>query len=325
MSPAFKNKKVLVADNSPVITRIIKNNLINIGFDGELIITSNDGEHAFMMLEATSFELITTGLHMKNKGGIDLIHEVPPGENNERPRIIVITAERNPTLIEEVKSSGISAYLPKPFTPEQLGNVVNNLFNTGKTIVATATEPSTPVAPMESSQLDIHSGIIQAFVDSTLEAMGQYMVAATAGTPTAHDEFDGYFSSTLDMINKDYGVRLLLALSFPKDVACKIYEGIFGEVDMEQVCGVVQELINIIAGTVKPKIDEFSGDILSLIHPGKDPDNIPDSLNFELGLPKAQMGENHSFDTGEEGDKSFIVPFQVENQKFDLIVVFQKM
>ena len=42
--------------------------------------------------------------------------------------------------------------------------------------------------------------------------------------------------------------RQCLILNFSKKAACDTYEGMFGEVDIEQVCGLAQELSNIICG-----------------------------------------------------------------------------
>ncbi|KMP11269.1 hypothetical protein UR09_03735 [Candidatus Nitromaritima sp. SCGC AAA799-A02] len=322
MSSEYGEKKVLVADNSPVMAHIIKSNLVALGFDEEKVITANDGEHAFMMLEVASFQLVTTGIHMKVKDGFELIREVRASDQEGSPaaRIIVVTSERDPATIEQLEKAKINAYLSKPFTASQLGDTISKIFKNEETLTSIEMI-STSASDVPESKLDIDFGIIQAFVDSTVDSMGQYMVSAVPGEPVAYDEFDGYFSSSLDLTNADQNIRMLLALNFPKDVACKIYEGIFGEVDMDQVCGVVQELVNIIGGIVKPKIDEFSAEIISLVHPGRKP---PDKLSWDLGLPCAQMGEGHTFNIGKESDPKFIVPFQVNNEKFDLVVVFQK-
>ena len=53
-------------------------------------------------------------------------------------------------------------------------------------------------------------------------------------------------------------------------MACDIYERIFGEVDLEQACGVVQELVNIVGGIVKPKIKDQKS-IISIAHPSEVP------------------------------------------------------
>jgi len=116
-----------------------------------------------------------------------------------------------------------------------------------------------------------------------------------------------------------------LIINFPINAACGIYEGIFGEVDIEQVCGVVQELSNIIGGIVKPRISEFSKDIAQLVHPEKDLPEEEIELTWDLGLPEARMGEDHSLDIEINGVPKFHVPFKIKDEIFHLLVLLQKV
>jgi two-component system chemotaxis response regulator CheY len=53
---------------------------------------------------------------MKQKG---LMETIP---------VVIISTERSVTRIEELKAKGISAYLKKPFTPENIKDVIDNLL-----------------------------------------------------------------------------------------------------------------------------------------------------------------------------------------------------
>ena len=44
--------------------------------------------------------------------------------------LVVITTEGNTTRIEELKTKGVKAYLRKPFTPESLREIVDNVMGT---------------------------------------------------------------------------------------------------------------------------------------------------------------------------------------------------
>ena len=90
---------------------------------------------------------------------------------------------------------------------------------------------------------------------------------------------------------------------------CDIYAGIFGEVDLEQACGVVQELVNIVGGIVKPKIKDQKS-IIGIDHPGNgNSANAKNWLALELGLPTGSMGENQTFEMDPQIPK-FIIPFK---------------
>lgn len=66
------------------------------------------------------------------------------------------------------------------------------------------------------------------------------MADATPTETNGDKALNGYFSSRVDLMDSEKRVQMSLIINFPKKVACDIYEGIFGEVDLEQVCGVVQ-------------------------------------------------------------------------------------
>ena len=124
-----------------------------------------------------------------------------------------------------------------------------------------------------------------------------------------------------------------MILNFSKKAACDIYEGIFGEVDIEQVCGLVQELSNIICGIVKPRIAEFAKEIAQLVHqeyghddvrPEKDLPEEEIELTWDLGFPETKMGEGHALDIASNEVPKFHVPFKIKDETFHLLVLLQK-
>lgn len=327
MSADLENKKILVTDNSDVMTKIITNNLVEIGFQAENIMTANDGHQAFLMLELVDFSLVTSSLHMRIQSGIDFLCTIRTNtdERIKNTPFLVISSEKEAFFIKELEALGIDGYLRKPFKVNEIKRAINNILNLWaeeelepapppKKIAELVTEVSTAFSP----------NIIAAFVESTVEALGQYMVTTEAGNPIETDDLTGDFSSTIHLLDESHDVKLTLILYFPKNVACTIYEGIFGEVDMEQVCGIVQELGNIIAGNVKPRIAEFSQEIYDLVHPGKKLKLGDDNkMHFDLGLPVATRGDHHTVDIETTAPK-FIIPFKVNEEEITMVSVFQK-
>lgn len=76
MNTSFHSKKALVVDNSPIITKIIKKFLVQTGFEETNIYGANDRNQAMMMFGLESFDLITSGIHLKDTTGIDLLKEI---------------------------------------------------------------------------------------------------------------------------------------------------------------------------------------------------------------------------------------------------------
>ena len=73
MPENLSDKKILVADNSTVMTRMIKSYLIKAGFNSENITTADDGHQAFMFTELIGFHLVTSSFHMKVLDGMELL------------------------------------------------------------------------------------------------------------------------------------------------------------------------------------------------------------------------------------------------------------
>ncbi len=330
MNPIYKNKKALVVDNSPIITKILKKFLSQIGFDRGHIFAAHEKHKAQIMFELESFDLVTSGIHLKDGDGIDLLKELRRKRNwnPDKTHFLIISSEKPETyqrLIGKYKAKG---FLRKPFNQDQFQKTINSIFNQPD-LVELIDKKSTASSSIfdstwEDSPIEIPDSIIEAFTASTVEAMEQYMVEVIPGNSEKLGEFNGYFSSMVDLIDSENRMQLTLIINFSKKAACDIYEGLFGEVDIEQVGGVVQELCNIIGGITKPRISEFPQDFAKVVYPEKDFSAEELKLSWDLGLPESKIGEGHSLNIEINGVPKFHVPFKIKDETFHLIVLLQK-
>ena len=216
----------------------------------------------------------------------------------------------------------------KPFNQDQFKKTIHNILNQTDPTEPATQKSSAPTSTLDSqweeSPVEVPSSIIKAFTESTIEAMEQYMAEAIPGSSKSSVELKGYFSAWVDLLDSGNRIQITLILNFPKKAACDIYEGIFGEVDIEQVCGLVQELSNIICGIVKPRIAEFAKEIAQLVHPEKDLPEEEIELTWDLGLPETKMGEGHALDIAINEVPKFHVPFKIKDETFHLLVLLQK-
>jgi CheY-like chemotaxis protein len=317
MTNRYAEKSVIIADNSSVMTRIIENHLVKMGFVKDNIVTAKDGHQAHLIIGLKDFDLAITSYHMELVNGLELLKKIRNDSNEKVKNLLyfVISAERKEQLVEELMAAGCNSYLSKPFTYNQLEKKINQIF---------PKEATPPSAPQSSGTNTINPKITSAFIESAIESLGQYMVSAVVEDPIESIVGDLYFGSLIELNDKAHGVRINIALYFPKDVACSIYEGIFGEVDLEQVCGVVQELGNIIAGIVKPKISHLTQEVVSLVNP----DAVDDAeLSFDLGLPQAKMGDNEwKFELNNDSStEKIIIPFEINGGSVLMKLHFEKI
>ncbi|MBC8284640.1 MAG: response regulator [Nitrospinae bacterium] len=325
MSPDLLTKKVLVVDHSKVICKIIQNFLSQSGFEQANIFKAETKNQAEMMLGLESFDLITSGVHLKDGSGIDFLKELR-GNGDDKHRevpFLFISAENKESYLKEIEALNSNGFLNKPFSQQQLDEHARKALNCFEDSSETASPPCSE-AGGESEIIEVPEKIIEHFTKSTIEAMEQYMADASLTELKDDWKLNGYFSSWVDLMDSEKRVQLNLIINFPKKVACDIYEGIFGDVDLEQVSGVVQELVNILGGIVKPKIADYTTEIMQLAYWKDEVPAASGSFNFDLGLPESKMGEDHELDIELEGSPKFVLPFECKEEIFYLVVQFQK-
>ncbi len=110
--------KVLVADDSRTMRKIIIRSLVAVGVDENDVTQAGDGEEAVSLFQPGSFDLVLTDWNMPGKTGIEVIEEVRKQDTSVP--IIMITTEAERGRVLKAIEAGVSDYLVKPFESDQL-------------------------------------------------------------------------------------------------------------------------------------------------------------------------------------------------------------
>ncbi len=121
------NIKILVVDDFATMRRIIKGTLRQIGFTN--IIEADDGDVALERLKDNKVGLILADWNMPNMTGFDLLKAVRSDESLNAIPFIMVTAEGKKDNVVEAVKAGVSNYLIKPFTPEDLKEKIEIVLN----------------------------------------------------------------------------------------------------------------------------------------------------------------------------------------------------
>ena len=125
-------RRVLVADDDPVMRLLVTNVLKQQGCE---VVVANDGREAYRILQADSqFRAAVFDMTMPFLAGLDLIRYMRSENRLMRIPIMMISAEQDIKLMASSFSAGATAFLPKPFTPEQLQSAIRMLVRTGSAI-----------------------------------------------------------------------------------------------------------------------------------------------------------------------------------------------
>jgi two-component system chemotaxis response regulator CheY len=119
---------VLLVDDSvtvrAVMTKTLKIAQIPLG---ELF-TAGNGKEALDVLKEKWVDLVITDLNMPEMTGFELVDAMFVHEQYKAIPVIVVTTEGSTTRIDDLKKKGVRGYVRKPFTPEQIGEMITQVM-----------------------------------------------------------------------------------------------------------------------------------------------------------------------------------------------------
>jgi two-component system, OmpR family, KDP operon response regulator KdpE len=105
---------ILVVDDEPQITRVLKTTLSSLGYG---IRTAGDGDEAVRLMKDWAPDLVITDLRMPNMDGLDLCRQV---RTKSRVPIIVLSVKGEERIKVEALDAGADDYVTKPFSINEL-------------------------------------------------------------------------------------------------------------------------------------------------------------------------------------------------------------
>jgi len=118
--------KVLVVDDFSTMRRIMKNILKQIGFTN--IFEADDGTTAIEELKKNKIDLIVSDWNMPKMTGIELLNHVRATDDYKTVPFLMVTAEAQKQNVIEAVQAGVSNYIVKPFTADQITDKLNKVF-----------------------------------------------------------------------------------------------------------------------------------------------------------------------------------------------------
>ena len=118
-------KKIMTVDDSPTVRKVLCMALSAAGYQ---VIEASDGRDALKCVESHSIDLLITDLKMPNMDGLDLIRELRRRPGLQYLPIIMLTGESGEDCRTTARDAGVSAFIVKPFVPEQIAGLIRGIF-----------------------------------------------------------------------------------------------------------------------------------------------------------------------------------------------------
>lgn len=118
--------RVLVVDDSSTMRRIVKTALRDIGMTN--VVMAEDGDEAWEILQKDNIDLILSDHKMPRMSGEEFLKLVREDERYDCMPFIMITAESFRENVVNAVKLGVSNYIVKPFSTEQLQEKIEKVM-----------------------------------------------------------------------------------------------------------------------------------------------------------------------------------------------------
>lgn len=118
---------LLIVDDSAAIRKILQRVLQKAETPIGNIYEAGDGVEALAVMKANPVNLVLSDINMPNMDGLQLLGHIRSSEEWKTIPVILITTEGSQAKVMEAAQNGATGYVRKPFTPEQINQVLAGL------------------------------------------------------------------------------------------------------------------------------------------------------------------------------------------------------
>lgn len=176
--------RILVVDDASFIRDMVKKHLRDHIAEVE-VVDAVDGNRALAALKQQAVDIILSDWEMPNLSGEELLRAVRSDERTAKIPFIMISSRGDRNHVVKAIQSGVSDYLSKPFTPEELLRKVYKQLNIiGKNPTVTAPRAAAATQGIAHASVDVLTGGRETL--SPAAAVASPLVAASpAARPAA--------------------------------------------------------------------------------------------------------------------------------------------
>jgi len=117
--------QILIADDSKSMRQMV---LFTLEEAGHTVVDAVNGQQALDEAEKQKYDLIITDIHMPEVDGLQVVEKVRSGAKNKFTPVIILTTESEPELKKKGVELGATAWIVKPFNPDQLLETIKKVI-----------------------------------------------------------------------------------------------------------------------------------------------------------------------------------------------------
>jgi len=118
-------KTIMTVDDSASVRQMVSLVLSGGGYE---VIEAVDGLDALAMLKGRELHLVLSDINMPRMDGLELTRQVRAMPQYKFVPIVLLTTESHPEKKQQGKAAGATAWIVKPFDPDQLLAVIKKVL-----------------------------------------------------------------------------------------------------------------------------------------------------------------------------------------------------
>ncbi len=208
------SNRILIADDDPVILDIVQTLVEAEGYDA---VTAANGLEAYRILRKDSnFAAVILDLIMPHLEGSDLLQEMQTEKRLSRIPVIIMSSSDDLMMLSKSTRTGAVAFVPKPFTPHQMRNVLELITqmatDSRKTVSSSTSRNAPPPVCRPISVLMIEDNPGEAIVIESALLKAASRIPQLSNLAITHA---GLLSDGIDQIVAGHVDMVFLDLSLP--------------------------------------------------------------------------------------------------------------
>jgi two-component system chemotaxis response regulator CheY len=118
--------RILVVDDFSTMRRVIRRILRDMGLEN--VVEADNGKKAWDLLRTGRFDIVICDWNMPRMSGLDLLEKIRSADDLAELPFMMVTAEGKKNFILEATQKGVTGYITKPFSAEQLAGKLKKML-----------------------------------------------------------------------------------------------------------------------------------------------------------------------------------------------------
>jgi len=119
---------ILVVDDSQMVRAVIAKTLQLAEVPVKELFQAANGKEALDILGNNWIDLVFADINMPVMTGVEMIETMHEDGLLQTVPVIIVSSDGSSTRMDQLKAKGVTAYIRKPFTPELLRSVVDDIL-----------------------------------------------------------------------------------------------------------------------------------------------------------------------------------------------------